>query len=291
VGEQVATAAPETEPDPEPPADGSWAVEPVDEPLAAAWATQPSSVVLGTADAGSDEEPPTLDPEPWAHPARPAADVAATSAPPVAAVIGAPPASLDLPPAVVASFAGAMPITPSTVHTPGTPFAAPGSDDRRSASAVPRVGPVRLPALELGELPRQLVVAGAAVAAVSFALPWGSSMIGAPSLGQPWITLGIMGSWHILALAAVLGTAVLAVRGTRFGPWFRIGVVPLLVCGDLLGLAWPYLTTSLGRGVGVYAVLVGAIAMGVGAVLALRAATRPMTIRTPERNAAPAPTV
>ena len=129
------------------------------------------------------------------------------------------------------------------------------------------------------------------MAAVSFALPWGSAMIGAPSIGQPWITLGIMGSWHVLALLAVLGTAALAVRGTRFGPWLRIGVVPLLVCGDLLGLAWPYLTTSLGRGVGVYAVLVGAIAMGVGAVLALRAATHPIAIRSSERNAAPAPTV
>ena len=274
-----------------PPAD-LVATDPDDHPAAfAAAAPAPSTIVLARADA-EDDDVPLLDPEPEAYPVRPAAFVAASTAPATpAGAIAPPPASLDLAPAVVASFAGAMPITPSGVHTPGTPFAAAGALSTGGGSASRRSPSVPLPALRMGKLPEQLVVAGAGVAAVSFALPWGSAMIGAPSIGQPWITLGIMGSWHVLALLAVLGTAALAVRGTRFGPWLRIGVVPLLVCGDLLGLAWPYLTTSLGRGVGVYAVLVGAIAMGVGAVLALRAATHPIAIRPSERNAAPAPTV
>ena len=115
------------------------------------------------------------------------------------------------------------------------------------APAGPRVASSRLlaSALPLLVLERGVAIASGVIA-VAFLLPWGNLMIGAAVAGDPWQTLGIVGSWHWLVWLLALPVILLASSAPSVPPWLRLGVVPITYAGLVTGLAWPYVLGPIG---------------------------------------------
>jgi hypothetical protein len=117
-----------------------------------------------------------------------------------------------------------------------------------------------------------LAVAGSAMAAVGFLLPWGMSVIGATGIDyvDRW---GLAGPFHplvVLAVLAVLGSALVP---NPVPLWIRVGLPGLGLGALLLGLVWPYLLYLPGKGPGVVVVALGAVillAAGIAALVADR---------------------
>src|SRR6266550_1266825 len=100
-----------------------------------------------------------------------------------------------------------------------------------------------------------LSVAGSALAAVGFILPWSNSVIGATGIGyfDRW---GLAGPGHIVV---VVGLLVL----------LRLGIPGVALGALLVGLAWPYLVGPLGIQAGLLAVVIGAALILVAGILAI----------------------
>jgi hypothetical protein len=121
------------------------------------------------------------------------------------------------------------------------------------------------------ELPGWLAIAGAAIGAVSFLMPWSrDGVIGAvgSSYFDRW---GLANVGYLpLVVAALL---LLAVNGVPnpIPVWIRAGMAPFAIGGILLGLDWAYQTRPYSDGLGVTLLLVGALVLMVGGLLGVRA--------------------
>ncbi len=120
----------------------------------------------------------------------------------------------------------------------------------------------------IDEFVRWLAVAGSALSAAGFLLPWSSVVIGAPGTGyfDRW---GMAGPWHVVVVLAVLAVLVLAVVANPIPVWIRVGLPGLGLGALLAGLVWPYLIGPLGAGPGVLMVVVGALSLVTAGVAAL----------------------
>jgi hypothetical protein len=125
-----------------------------------------------------------------------------------------------------------------------------------------------------GDAARRLIGAGGAIAAMGFVLPWAEVMIGSGLAGSYWARWGMAGPGHWIVVGLLVGLVVAALAHDRVGrlPVGRLPVGTLAIgLGALLvGLVWPYLFGVIGHAVGVWLVLVGAIALVVGGILDLR---------------------
>lgn len=120
------------------------------------------------------------------------------------------------------------------------------------------------------ELPGWLAIAGSAIAAVSFLMPWSrDGVIGAVGSGyfDRW---GLANSGYLPLVLASL--ALLAANGipNPIPTWIRAGIAPLLIGGALFGLDWAYQTRPYSDGLGVTLLLVAAIVLVVGGILGVR---------------------
>jgi hypothetical protein len=120
------------------------------------------------------------------------------------------------------------------------------------------------------DAPRQVIGAGAGLAAVGFLLPWANVLAGAGLLGDYFTQWGVAGPGHWIVVSLLVAVAGLAFVGGRFSAW-PLGLNAIVLAALLVGLLWPYLFGVLGRSVGVWTVLAGAIVLAVGGVLERRA--------------------
>jgi len=157
------------------------------------------------------------------------------------------------PPAPARAWAG---------HPVGTEApASTGATAKAAAEAL--LDPARLP-----EFIGWLAVAGSAMAAAGFVLPWGRSVIGASGVDyfDRW---GLAGPFHpivVLGLLAVLGLAMIP---NPVPLWLRVGLPGLGLGALLLGLVWPYLLYLPGTGPGVIVVVIGALILLSAGITAL----------------------
>ncbi len=124
-------------------------------------------------------------------------------------------------------------------------------------------------ARRLAEFVGWLAVAGAALAAVGFLLPWSNvSVIGSSGVGyfDRW---GLAGPAHILVVVGLLIVLVLAVVPNPVPSWIRVGLPGVALAALLFGLAWPYLLGPLGGAAGVLCVALGALLLLIAGVVAL----------------------
>jgi hypothetical protein len=130
-------------------------------------------------------------------------------------------------------------------------------------------------ATRVAEFIGSVFVAGAALAAVGFLLPWASVVIGSSgtSYFDRW---GLAGPAHILVVAALLAILALAIVRNPIQPWIRTGLTGLGVGALLLGLTWPYLLGPLDAAPGVLIDAIGAIALIGSGILALVTDRRPL---------------
>ncbi len=129
--------------------------------------------------------------------------------------------------------------------------------------ALPRVDAARL-----SDVAGWFVVAGSAMAALGFLLPWSFSVIGSRGSGGYLDDWGLASPTHVLALAAVLVVLALGIVQTTVPIWLRTGVLGLALGGILVGLTWPYALGPLGADIGAMLTLLGGLALVIGGGLA-----------------------
>jgi hypothetical protein len=125
------------------------------------------------------------------------------------------------------------------------------------------------------ELPGWLAIAGSAIAAVSFLMPWSrDGVIGAAgsSYFDRW---GLANTGYLPLVLVALG--LLAINGVPnpISSWIRAGVAPLLVGGALFGLDWAYQTRPYSDGLGVTLLLVGSLVLVVAGLVGVRTDRHP----------------
>jgi hypothetical protein len=144
-----------------------------------------------------------------------------------------------------------------------------GADTAVSKSDAPRTSAGDLlDASRVTEFVGWLAVAGSAMAAVGFLLPWGVSVIGASGIGyfDRW---GLAGPYHLIVFVSLLAVLGLSLLPNPIPLWLRVGVLGLGLGALLLGLTWPYLVGLSGTGPGAMVVAVGALVLGAAGVGAL----------------------
>jgi hypothetical protein len=177
-------------------------------------------------------------------------------------------------------------LPPSAVLTASeaalTPIAMNGRTAEASATASTRVSLAeRLTQLGLpADTPRRVVAVGAVVGALGFLLPWASALAGSGLLGDYWAQWGMAGPGHWIVVAVLGGLAALSLAGGRLAR-VPVGLPGVILATLLAGLTWPYIFGFLGRSVGIWVVLGGAMLLLVGGLLDMRAG----------RHAEPSPTV
>ena len=97
----------------------------------------------------------------------------------------------------------------------------------------------RLPRVSLAEtlgslgiaddVPRHLIAAGSAIAALGFLLPWASVLAGSGLGGTYWTRWGLAGPGHWVIVLALLGLVGLAVASGRGGRLARVPIGPIAV--------------------------------------------------------------
>ena len=192
-----------------------------------------------------------------------AAEAAAPAAPaPVLPVD--PPGAYVPPPPVVSIPAG--PAVPARAWAGQGNGTHPESD--QAFSSTKAAGDRLMDASRLAEFVGSVSVAGSALAAVGFLLPWASVMIGSTGVGyfDRW---GLAGPAHVLVVLAILAILVLAVVRNPIPTWIRTGLAGLGVGALLLGLTWPYLLGPLDAAPGVLIAAIGALALIGSGLLAL----------------------
>lgn len=193
---------------------------------------------------------------PESRPATPSAT--AVSSPYVADAPGA-----YVPPVVPATPAGPPALARAWAGHPSADATAAETDTGARASAAALMDGARL-----REFIGWLAVAGSAMAAVGFMLPWGISVIGATGVDyfDRW---GLAGPFHPLVAVALLAILALALIRNPIPLWVRVGVPGLGLGALLIGLIWPYLVGLPGTGPGVLVVGLGAailVVAGIGAL-------------------------
>ncbi len=163
-----------------------------------------------------------------------------------------------------------IPAIPAGLPAPARAWAGhPGTDDAPSDADAPSTSSAALvDAARLPEFVGWLAVAGSAMAAVGFLLPWGISVIGGSGVGyfDRW---GLAGPFHPIVVLGLLTILGLALVRNPIPLWVRIGVPGIALGALLLGLVWPYLFYLPGTGPGVLVVAVGAIILVVAGINAL----------------------
>ena len=165
--------------------------------------------------------------------------------PPVAAIPAGPPAPAR-------AWAG---------QTSADGVTAEGGESRPTAAEL-------LDAARLPEFIGWLAVAGAALAAVGFVLPWGISVIGARGVDyfDRW---GLAGPYHPILFVSLLGLLGLSLVRNPIPLWVRVGLPGLGLGALLIGLIWPYLVGLSGTGPGALVVTIGAAALVAAGLSAL----------------------
>jgi hypothetical protein len=120
----------------------------------------------------------------------------------------------------------------------------------------------------LAEFVSSVSIAGAALAAVGFLLPWASVMIGASGT-QYFDRWGLAGPGHVIVVIGILVLIALSIVRNPIPTWIRTGIGGLAVGSLLLGLTWPYLLGPLDAAPGVLIDAIGALALIGSGVLAL----------------------
>jgi hypothetical protein len=120
----------------------------------------------------------------------------------------------------------------------------------------------------IAEFVGSVSIAGAALAAVGFLLPWASVMIGA-SGSQYFDRWGLAGPGHVVVVIGILALLSLSIVRNPIPTWIRTGIGGLAVGSLLLGLTWPYLLGPLDAAPGVLIDAIGAIALIGSGVLAI----------------------
>jgi hypothetical protein len=146
-----------------------------------------------------------------------------------------------------------------------------GVDSDPAASSASRAGEARnhaVDATRFAEFVGSVSIAGAALAAVGFLLPWASSVIGSSGTGyfDRW---GLAGPGHGVVVIGILAVLATSIVRNPIPSWIRTGLGGLAVGALLLGLTWPYLLGPLDAAPGVLIDAIGAIALIVSGTLAL----------------------
>jgi hypothetical protein len=145
------------------------------------------------------------------------------------------------------------------------------ADAAASSATASRVETARERALDpsrVAEFIGSVSVAGAALAAVGFLLPWASVMIG--SSGSDYFDRwGLAGPGHLIVVVGILAILVLSIVKNPIPSWIRTGLGGLGVGALLLGLTWPYLLGPLDAAPGVLIDAIGAVALIGSGILAL----------------------
>lgn len=180
------------------------------------------------------------------------------------------PAGSYLAPSAILPPLGARPI--AAAATPADAHALPTIN--ADASTRPPLA-AALDRLDLtADAPRRALAAGAALAAVGFLLPWAQVLAGAGLLGDYFTQWGVAGPGHWIVVALLVGLAGAALAGDRLAS-LPVGVAGIAAGALLVGLVWPYLFGVLGRSIGVWTVLAGAIVLVVGGALETRSRHAP----------------
>jgi hypothetical protein len=174
------------------------------------------------------------------------------------------PAGAYLPPSAVLPPAETLPIRRPSPRSAGA--------DPRAAVASATAG-AQETLTELGlstDTPRLLVASAAAIAALSFLLPWSSIVVGSGQLGGYTASWGLAGPGHPIVALALVGLGSFAMAGERLPRWARPGLPALILAGLVVGLVWPYLMGPLGAMVGSWVAVAGSLLLVVGGALDLR---------------------
>jgi hypothetical protein len=129
------------------------------------------------------------------------------------------------------------------------------------------------------ELPGWLAIAGSAIGAVSFLMPWSrDGVIGAvgSSYFDRW---GLANTGYLPLVLVALG--LLAINGVPnpIPSWIRAGVAPLMIGGALFGLDWAYQTRPYSDGLGVTLLLVASLVLVAGGLVGVRSGRHPAAPR------------
>jgi hypothetical protein len=119
-----------------------------------------------------------------------------------------------------------------------------------------------------------LVAIGAFFATLSFVLPWAPEqgiVIGGGLDRSYFGRWGLANPSYLVPMLAGLVQLWLSVASGRMPAWLRIGAVPIALGGLYLGLTFAYFTAPFAGGPGVTVLFVGAAALVVGGVFAVRA--------------------
>lgn len=117
-----------------------------------------------------------------------------------------------------------------------------------------------------------LVISGCLVATFSFLLPWATNgVIGASGIGYlaMW---GLANPGHLMLALGLIGLLGVQLIPDRLPAWIRVGVLPLVAGGILMGLAFAYFARPFGGGTGVTFLLAAAAALLAGGLLGIRSA-------------------
>jgi hypothetical protein len=271
------------DPDPEPEPDLSTLIDddaaPLDEPAWSA-ARGPATAQLAGATLAFDDDPeppfaapPIIDGVAPAPASAPVPTAVAADPPPGAYVAADPPPGAYVPP-LTPALAGATAVTwPGGPAAPARAWAGHGPAgagtgavagaallDGSSEAGAPSTAEDGARAARIAEFIGWLTIAGGALAAVGFLLPWGASMIGA--IGVDFFARwGLAGPFHLVVALAVVVTVVLAIVPNPVPSWIRVGLAGTILGTFLLGLVWPYIFGFSITGPGAYAVGVGAAAL------------------------------
>jgi hypothetical protein len=194
-------------------------------------------------------------------------------------------ATLPVAPPALAAERSPGPAIPGAYLAPSATFAAPIASPSRPAPSAGGPGASGMPPpvasgapSVLGrfavaiprEVPGWLAITGSALAIASFLLPWATDgVIGASGNGY-FANWGLANPGHLLLLLAAGVVLVLNVFPDRLPGWIRTGVLPLVVGGVLLGLAFAYDARPFGGGTGVTVLIVAALVLLIGGLLGVR---------------------
>lgn len=239
----ASTTASAPEPtEPAEPAEPAWIAEPTEPPA------EPAATV--------DPEPELADLTPAPDPEAVAPSIYRSVSLPGAYV---PPAPVPLAPVV----------EPAGLPAPARAWggigsgAGPGSSPAPAGETLSLTDPARR-----AEAIGWLAVAGAAVGAAGFLLPWARTIIGADGVGY-LDTWGFAGPGHMLVVIGILAVLALALVKNSIPAWARLGIPGLALGSLLIGLLWPYLLGPLGPLPGAYLSLVGAVGLVIAAIACL----------------------
>jgi len=180
---------------------------------------------------------------------------------------GPSPIARSAPPAYATSATGAaspVALAP-TVSAPSVPAQTAGLAARAAGISI------QAPT----ELPGWLAIAGSAIAAVSFLMPWSrDGVIGAVGSGyfDRW---GLANAGYLPLVVIALALLVINGLPTPIPSWIRAGLAPLAIGGILFGLDWAYQTRPYSDGLGVTLLLVSALVLMIGGLIGVRSGRHP----------------